>query len=47
MRFEDQRGLHEDLERLEDAIAFRYAEEPKNVSLCFLDPAHLSNADRP
>jgi hypothetical protein len=33
MLLEDQRYLHEDLERLEQAIADRVAEEPRNVSL--------------
>jgi hypothetical protein len=32
MVFEDQRFIHEDLERLEQAIADRAAEEPRNVS---------------
>ena len=31
MILEDQRGFHEDLERLEQAIADRVLEEPKNV----------------
>ena len=33
MLIEDQRFLHEDLERLEQAIAERVAEDPKNVGL--------------
>jgi hypothetical protein len=33
MLLEDQRYLHEDLERLEQAVADRVAEEPRNVSL--------------
>ena len=33
MVLEDQRFIHEDLERLEQAIADRVAEEPRNVSL--------------
>lgn len=32
MLFEDQRFIHEDLERLEQAVADRVAEEPRNVS---------------
>lgn len=32
MFFEDQRFIHEDLERLEQAVADRAAEEPRNVS---------------
>lgn len=32
MLLEDQRLLHEDLERLEDAIADRLLEDPKHVS---------------
>lgn len=32
MLLEDTRGIHEDLERLEAAIADRVAEEPRNVS---------------
>jgi hypothetical protein len=32
MIFEEQRFLHEDLERLEQAIADRLKQEPKNVS---------------
>jgi len=32
MVLEDQRLLHEDLERLEQGIAERVAEEPRNVS---------------
>ena len=32
MLIEDQRFLHEDLERLEQAISDRVAEEPRNVS---------------
>ena len=32
MLLEDQRFIHEDLERLEQAIADRVAEEPRNVS---------------
>ena len=32
MLLEDQRFLHEDLERLEQAITDRVAEDPKNVS---------------
>lgn len=32
MVLEDQRFIHEDLERLEQAIADRVAEEPRNVS---------------
>ena len=39
MLIEDQRFLHEDLERLEQAIAERVAEDPKNVDL----PAPFSN----
>ena len=33
MVLEDQRFIHEDLERLEQAIADRVAEDPRNVSL--------------
>ena len=33
MLIEDQRFLHEDLERLEQGIADRIAEYPRNVSL--------------
>lgn len=33
MLVEDQRFLHEDLERLEQGIADRMGEEPKHVSL--------------
>jgi hypothetical protein len=33
MLLEDQRFIHEDLERLEQGIADRVAEEPRNVSL--------------
>ena len=32
MILEDQRFIHEDLERLEQAIADRVVEEPRNVS---------------
>jgi ABC-type phosphonate transport system ATPase subunit len=32
MLLEDQRFLHEDLERLEQAITDRVAEDPRNVS---------------
>jgi hypothetical protein len=32
MVLEDQRFIHEDLERLEQGIADRVAEEPRNVS---------------
>jgi hypothetical protein len=32
MIIEDQRVAHEDIERLENAIADRYRDEPKNVS---------------
>jgi len=32
MLLEDQRFIHEDLERLEQAIADRVAEKPRNVS---------------
>lgn len=32
MVLEDQRFIHEDLERLEQAIADRVAEDPRNVS---------------
>jgi hypothetical protein len=35
MLLEDQRFIHEDLERLEQAIADRVAEEPRNVSTAF------------
>jgi splicing factor 3A subunit 3 len=37
MILEEQRFLHEDLERLEQGIADRIAEEPKQVSLFFQD----------
>lgn len=33
MILEDQRGFHEDLERLEQAIADRVLEEPRNVGI--------------
>lgn len=33
MLLEDQRYIHEDLERLEQAIADRVADEPRNVRL--------------
>lgn len=33
MLIEDQRFIHEDLERLEQGIADRVAEEPRNVSI--------------
>lgn len=33
MLIEDQRFIHEDLERLEQGIADRVAEEPRNVSV--------------
>ena len=33
MLLEDERFIHEELERLEHAIADRVAEEPRNVSL--------------
>lgn len=33
MLLEDQRFIHEDLERLEQAIADRVADEPRNVRL--------------
>ena len=33
MLIEDQRFLHEDLERLEQAITDRVAEDPRNVSV--------------
>lgn len=33
MLLEDQRFIHEDLERLEQAIADRVAEKPANVSV--------------
>jgi len=32
MLIEDQRLIHEDLERLEQAVSDRILEEPKNVS---------------
>ena len=32
MLFEDQRFLHEDLERIEQGISDRVAEDPKHVS---------------
>lgn len=32
MLLEDQRFIHEDLERLEQAVADRVAEKPRNVS---------------
>jgi len=32
MVLEEQRNLHEDIERLEQAIAERFVEEPKQVS---------------
>lgn len=38
MLLEDQRFLHEDLERLEQAIAERVGEDPKNVR----NPGHLA-----
>jgi len=38
MLLEDQRFIHEDLERLEQAIAERVAEEPRNVSLAHSAP---------
>lgn len=39
MLLEDQRFIHEDLERLEQAIADRVAEEPRNVSVA---PSNVS-----
>lgn len=38
MLLEDQRFIHEDLERLEQAIAERVAEEPRNVNLAHSVP---------
>lgn len=35
MLLEDQRYIHEDLERLEQGIADRMSEEPKHVSLIY------------
>lgn len=32
MLLEDQRFIHEDIERLEQAVADRVAQEPRNVS---------------
>lgn len=37
MLLEDQRFIQEDLERLEQAIAERVAEEPRNVSTTFFN----------
>lgn len=42
MLLEEQRFIHEDLERLEQAIADRVAEEPRNVSYISLDSSYLS-----
>jgi hypothetical protein len=39
MPIEDQRFLHEDLERLEQGISDRIAEDPRNVSPCPFIPA--------
>lgn len=33
MLYEDLRGLHEDIERLEQAVADRVLEDPKHVSI--------------
>jgi ubiquinone biosynthesis protein UbiJ len=38
MLLEDQRFIHEDLERLEQAVAERVAEEPRTVSLALHIP---------
>jgi hypothetical protein len=47
MLLEDQRLIHEDLERLEQGIADRVAEEPRNVScLRLLFVLELADADR-
>jgi len=42
MIVEDQRFIHEDLERLEQGIADRMLEEPKNVSPRILDCAQYA-----
>jgi hypothetical protein len=41
MLLEDQRFIHEDLERLEQAIADRVAEEPRNVSIPPTNVSHI------
>lgn len=41
MLIEEQRFLHEDLERLEQAISDRYADDPKHVSQFELLPKRL------
>lgn len=43
MLIEDQRLLHEDLERLEQAISDRILGDPKNVSGSLLPPLSFSN----
>lgn len=44
MLFEEQRFIHEDLERLEQAVADRVAEEPRNVSVLALQACRLFRA---
>ena len=44
MVLEDQRFIHEDLERLEQAIADRVAEDPRNVSL-YVHPASVADTN--
>jgi splicing factor 3A subunit 3 len=39
MLIEDQRFLHEDIERLEQGISDRVAEDPRNVSSVLRIPA--------
>lgn len=45
MVLEEQRFIHEDLERLEQAIADRVADEPRNVSLLLLSSFSFAKTD--
>jgi splicing factor 3A subunit 3 len=40
MILEDQRFIHEDLERLEQGISDRLAEDPRNVSISMESRSH-------
>lgn len=44
MLLEEQRFLHEDLERLEQGIADRISEEPRQVRVNNRYPAYIANA---
>lgn len=42
MLYEDLRMIHEDVERLEQAIADRVLEDPKHVSMLLISPTHAT-----